>query len=159
MKAPKISRKDQQEREERMKTVAGEGKKARNFAPPHPSGPHPLGPPPFRGHARIWPNRIRPKPHLAKKIRIWPGHFRDRIWPNPMRRPHESLVLPFAEQVMWKDPTLQPAKKKKQPGLWFVGEITDKQRSPHWHESSVRWHARFDVCRRQNARIQIWWWI
>ena len=22
------------------------------------------------------------KPHLAKKIRIWPGHFRDRIWPN-----------------------------------------------------------------------------
>ena len=29
------------------------------------------------GHARIWP-----KPHLAKKIRIWPGHFRDRIWPN-----------------------------------------------------------------------------
>ena len=34
------------------------------------------------GHARIWPNRIWPKPHLAKKIRIWPGRFRDRIWPN-----------------------------------------------------------------------------
>ena len=33
-------------------------------------------------HARIWPNRIWPKPHLAKKIRIWPGRFRDRIWPN-----------------------------------------------------------------------------
>ncbi len=29
------------------------------------------------GHARIWP-----KPHLAKKIRIWPICFRDRIWPN-----------------------------------------------------------------------------
>ena len=34
------------------------------------------------GHARIWPNRIWPKPHLAKKIRIWPICFRDRIWPN-----------------------------------------------------------------------------
>ena len=40
------------------------------------------------GHARIWPNRIWPKPHLAKtaffgqKIRIWLGHFRDRIWPE-----------------------------------------------------------------------------
>ena len=34
------------------------------------------------GHARIWPNRIWPKPHLAKKIRICPICFRDRIWPN-----------------------------------------------------------------------------
>ena len=34
------------------------------------------------GHARIWPNRIWPKPHLAKKIRIWPICFRDRIWLN-----------------------------------------------------------------------------
>ena len=31
-----------------------------------------------------------------------------------------------------------------------VGEITDKQRSPHWHESlHPLWLARFDVCRRQ----------
>ena len=35
-----------------------------------------------QGCGRIWPNRIWPKPHLAKKIRIWPGRFRDRIWPN-----------------------------------------------------------------------------
>ena len=34
------------------------------------------------GHARIWPNRIWPKPHLARKIRIGPICFRDRIWPN-----------------------------------------------------------------------------
>ena len=36
-------------------------------------------------------------------------------------RPYESLVLPFAEWVMWKDPTLQPAKL-----------------SHHWHESGHR---------------------
>ncbi len=34
----KIPRKEPQEREERMNTVAGEGKKARNFGPLHPSG-------------------------------------------------------------------------------------------------------------------------
>ena len=36
-------------------------------------------------------------------------------------RPHESLVLPFVERVMWKDPTLQPAKLKSSWGyvLWF----------------------------------------
>ena len=38
--------------------------------------------PTVHGHARIWPNRIWPKPHLAKKIRIWPICFRDRIWPE-----------------------------------------------------------------------------
>ena len=39
-------------------------------------GSRPFGAPPF-GHARIWP-----KPHSAKKIRIWPICFRDCIWPN-----------------------------------------------------------------------------
>ena len=36
-------------------------------------------------------------------------------------RPYESLVLPFAERVMWKDPTLQPAKLKSSwgYGLWL----------------------------------------
>ena len=34
-----------QERERRMKIVAEEGKKARNFGPPHPSGLHPSAPP------------------------------------------------------------------------------------------------------------------
>ena len=45
---------------------------------------------------------------------------------------------------------------EKQLGVWFeVGEITDKQRSLHWHEEwASLWLARFDVCRRQNARIQ-----
>ena len=36
-------------------------------------------------------------------------------------RPYESLVLLFAERVMWKDPTLQPAKLKSSwgCGLWL----------------------------------------
>ena len=36
-------------------------------------------------------------------------------------RPYESPVLPFAERVMWKDPTLQPAKLKSSwgYGLWL----------------------------------------
>ena len=35
--------------------------------------------------------------------------------------PYESPVLPFAERVMWKDPTLQPAKLKSSwgHGLWL----------------------------------------
>ena len=41
----KRPREDPQEREERMKTVAGEGKKARNFGPPTLQAP--FGPPPF----------------------------------------------------------------------------------------------------------------
>ena len=36
-------------------------------------------------------------------------------------RPYESPVPPFAERVMWKDPTLQPAKLKSSWGydLWL----------------------------------------
>ena len=36
-------------------------------------------------------------------------------------KPHESPVLPFAERVMWKDPTLQPAKLRSSwgYGLWL----------------------------------------
>ena len=43
LKATKIPRDDLQEREERKNNVAGEGKKARNFGPPHHAGPHPAG--------------------------------------------------------------------------------------------------------------------
>ena len=50
----KIPRKDPQERERRMKIVAGEGKQSAKFWASHPSGPHPsgptfsrFGPPPF----------------------------------------------------------------------------------------------------------------
>ena len=35
-------------------------------------------------------------------------------------RPYESLVLPSAERVMWKNPTLQPAGY----GLWLVRSQT-----------------------------------
>ena len=43
-------------------------------------------------------------------------------------RPYESLVLPFAERVMWKDPTLQPAKLKSSwgYGLWLgISQTSD----------------------------------
>ena len=46
-KPTKIPRKDPQEREERMKIVAGREKKARNCWAPHPSGAPPLGAPPL----------------------------------------------------------------------------------------------------------------
>ena len=50
----KIPREDLQEREERKKSVAGEGKNAKIWAPhrsgPHPSGPHPSGPHPSGAH-------------------------------------------------------------------------------------------------------------
>ena len=45
---PKFQEKDKRDGKKNKKTVAGEGKKARNFGPhgsgPHPSGPHPSGP-------------------------------------------------------------------------------------------------------------------
>ena len=42
------TKKTQKRGRERMKTVAGEGKKSAKFWAPHPSGPHPSVPPPFR---------------------------------------------------------------------------------------------------------------
>ena len=38
-----------------------------------------------------------------------------------LERPSESVVLPLAERVMWKDPTLQPAQLKSSwgDGLWL----------------------------------------
>ena len=47
------------------------------------------------GHARIWP-----KPHLARKIRIWPICFRDRIWPN---RIWPELVFQSVDRI-WLSP-------------------------------------------------------
>ena len=73
---------------------AGTGTSQNRAPPPQPSQPGAgaksrrnmaslgFGKLPEEGHARIWPNRIWPKPHLAKKIRIWQVCFRDRIWPN-----------------------------------------------------------------------------
>ena len=44
-------------------------------------------------------------------------------------KPYESPVLPCAEWVMWKDPTVQPSKLRSSWEVWFVvGTITDKQR-------------------------------
>ena len=42
---------------------------------------HPLVSP-LLFHPFFWSCPHLAKPHLAKKIRIWPGHFRDRFWPN-----------------------------------------------------------------------------
>ena len=43
------------------------------------------------------------------------------VYARQFERPYESLVLPFAERVMWKDPTLQLAKLKSSwgYGLWL----------------------------------------
>ena len=73
-------------------------------------------------------------------------------------KPCESLVLPFAARVMWKDPTLQPAKFKSS---WVMvcgwGDHRQATLTSLAREWASLWLARFDFCRRQNARIQIWW--
>ena len=45
-------------------------------------------------------------------------------------KPHESPVLPFAERVMWKDPTLQPANLKSSwsSGVWLGRSQTSNAR-------------------------------
>ena len=46
---------------------------------------------------------------------------RTTAYARQFERPYESPVLPFAERVMWKDPTLQPAKLRSSwgYGLWL----------------------------------------
>ena len=55
------------------------------------------------------------------------------------KKTYESPVLPFAERVMWKDPTLQPAKFRSRwrYGLWLERSQTSNG-TPHWHESGPR---------------------
>ena len=50
-------------------------------------------------------------------------------------RPHKSLVLPFAERVMWKDPTLQPAKLK---GSWGYGLWLGRSQTSNAHLIGTR---------------------
>ena len=78
----KIPRKDQQEREKRMKTVAGEGKKkgVKFWAPhpsPHPPGPHPSGPHFFQ----VWASTLRGPTLCGPKIQH-PKIGRSRNWPK-----------------------------------------------------------------------------
>ena len=74
-----IPRKDHQEREERMKTVAGEGKKERNFGPfptlqaPHPSGPPGFGAPLFQGLGLLHPSGPHP---------LWSKNSTSKNWPK-----------------------------------------------------------------------------
>ena len=97
------------EREERKKTVAGEGKKARNFGPPtlrahhsglHSSGLHSSGPHRKIGRSRNWPNSKKkswPKSNLAEVDRApCPGHPRapDTAVPRtPLRGTAQNFAL------------------------------------------------------------------
>ena len=92
----KIPRKDPQEREERKKIVAEEGKKARNFGPhtlrgSHPSGLHPSGLHPSGPHfSQVWAPTLRglhPSGHhnsgptLRRRVglkRHWPKQVRPK---------------------------------------------------------------------------------
>ena len=40
----------------------------------------------------------------------WDSRWKDGVRKTVRKKPYESPVLPFTERVMWKDPTLQPAK-------------------------------------------------
>ena len=74
-------------------------------------------------------------------------------------RPYESPVLPFAERVMWKYPTLQLAKLRSTWGMvcgW--GDHSQATLTSLAREWASLWLARFDVCQCQKARTQIWWW-
>ena len=45
---------------------------------------------------------------------------------------------------------------EKQLGLWFVvGEITDKQRSPHWHESGHRCGSHDSTSEREDSNLVV----
>ena len=50
-------------------------------------------------------------------------------------RPHESIVLPFAERVMWKDRTLRPAKLKSS---WGYGLWLGRQQTSNAHVMGTR---------------------
>ena len=61
-------------------------------------------------------------------------------------RPYESPVLPFAERVMWKDPTLQACEVEKQLGVvcgW--GDRRQATLTSLAREWASLWLARFDV--------------
>ena len=58
LQTPKFRERGQQEREKRMKTVAGRGTKKREILGPHPSGPRPWGPHPLwskNSTSKNWP--------------------------------------------------------------------------------------------------------
>ena len=50
-------------------------------------------------------------------------------------RPYESPVLPFAERVMWKDPTLQPAKLRSS---WGYGLCLERSQTSNAHLIGTR---------------------
>ena len=108
----KIPRKDPQEREERKKIVAGEGKKSAKFWAPHPSGPT-LRAPPFGAH----PSGRHPwvRPSLAKtkcgtinivrvSVKASPAEGRRRLHTNTA-----CVHLSFQRAFMWSIAGLRPA--------------------------------------------------
>ena len=101
----RILRKRLKEREKRMKTVAGEGKKSAKFWAPNPSGPHPsglhpsglhpsglptlrgptfsrFGPPPFAAPPFETPHFVVPKFNIQKLAEVEIGRSRSRSSQN-----------------------------------------------------------------------------
>ena len=62
-------------------------------------------------------------------------------------KPYESLVLPFAKRVMWKGPTIQPAKLRA-AGVMVCGWGNHRHSmlTSLAREWASLWFARFDVC-------------
>ena len=93
------------------------------------------------------------------------SHFQARAadgktaYARQFEKPYESLVLPFAELVMWKDPSLQPAKLRSSwgYGLWLGRTQTSNARLIGTRLGIVVART-IHIYRRQNARRQVWWW-
>ena len=92
---------DQQEREKRMKTVAGEGKKERNFGPPALRGPTLRGPtlrgPTLRGSIF---NRFGPPPFGASTLRGLHPSGPPPFGASTLRGLHPSGPPPFGPSTL-----------------------------------------------------------
>ena len=65
-------------------------------------------------------------------------------------RPYESPVLPFAERVMWKDPTLQPAKLKSS---WGYGLWLGRSQTSNAHLIVARTIRRLPASEREDSNL------
>ena len=57
---------------------------------------------------------------VVESLPSWYRRWMDGVR-TTVRKPYESLVLPYAKRVMWKGPTIQPAKLRSSwgYGLWL----------------------------------------
>ena len=64
----------------------------------------------------------------------WDSRWKDGVR-TTIRKTYESPVLPFAERVMWKDPTLQPAKLRSS---WWYGSWLGRSQTSNAHLIGTR---------------------